>query len=118
MSTREIFSTPNLRKDAKRRGAAPCVVCLGRILPTLSLASLWSVRVLAQASPFETGATALQDNILTLLTPVAVILVIALGVAAMVNRVSWAWSVAAIAGIALSFGAPQIVDWVRGLFGV
>jgi len=73
---------------------------------------------LAQASPFQTGATALQTNLLTLLTPVAVILVIALGVGAMVNRISWGWCIAAIAGIALSFGAPQIVTWIRGMFAV
>lgn len=72
----------------------------------------------AQTSPFETGATALQDNLLTIMTPIAIILVIALGIGAMVNRISWTWAVAAIAGIALTFGAPQIVTWVRGAFGV
>lgn len=72
----------------------------------------------AQASPFQTGATALQSNLLTLLTPVAVILVIALGVMAMVNRISWGWCIAAITGIAIAFGAPQMVSWIRGMFGV
>jgi type IV secretion system protein VirB2 len=72
----------------------------------------------AQASPFQTGATAIQTNLLTIMTPVAVILVIALGIGAMVNRISWSWCFAAIAGIALSFGAPQIVTWIRGMFGV
>src|ERR1700693_5266381 len=42
--------------------------------------------VLAQASPFMTGATALQTNILAWLTPVAVILVMVLGAMAMANR--------------------------------
>ena len=73
---------------------------------------------LAQSSPFQTGATALQTNLLTLLTPVAVILVIALGVMAMVNRISWGWCIAAITGIAIAFGAPQMVGWIRGMFGV
>lgn len=73
---------------------------------------------LAQNSPFQTGASALQSNLLTLLTPVAVILVIGLGVMAMVNRISWAWCIAAIAGIAMAFGAPQMVAWIRGMFGV
>jgi type IV secretion system protein VirB2 len=72
----------------------------------------------AQASPFETGATALQNNLFTIMTPIAIILVIALGIAAMVNRISWTWAVAAIAGIAMTFGAPQIVTWIRGSFGV
>jgi type IV secretion system protein VirB2 len=72
----------------------------------------------AQSSPFMTGATALQTNILAWLTPVAIILVMVLGGMAMANRVSWGWCVAAILGIAISFGAPQIVTWVRGMFGV
>ncbi len=73
---------------------------------------------LAQASPFLTGATALQTNILAWLTPIAIILVMVLGAMAMANRISWGWCIAAILGIAISFGAPQIVAWVRGLFGV
>jgi hypothetical protein len=42
----------------------------------------------AQASPFMTGATALQTNILAWLTPVAIILVMVLGAMAMVNRIA------------------------------
>jgi type IV secretion system protein VirB2 len=73
---------------------------------------------LAQASPFMTGATALQTNLLAWLTPIAVILVMVLGGMAMANRVSWGWCLGAILGIAIGFGAPQIVTWVRGMFGV
>lgn len=73
---------------------------------------------LAQASPFLTGANALQTNILAWLTPIAVILVMVLGGMAMANRISWGWCIAAIIGIAIAFGAPQIVTWVRGMFGV
>ena len=79
---------------------------------------LMPVLALAQTSPFLTGASALQTNILAWLTPVAVILVMVLGGMAMANRISWGWCIAAILGIAISFGAPQIVTWVRGMFGV
>ena len=72
----------------------------------------------AQSSPFLTGATALQSNILTWLTPIAVILVMVLGAMAMANRMSWGWCIGAILGIAIAFGASQIVSWVRGMFGV
>jgi type IV secretion system protein VirB2 len=72
----------------------------------------------AQESPFLTGATALQTNILAWMTPVAVILVMILGAMAMANRMSWGWCLCAILGIAIVFGAPQIVTWVRSLFGV
>ena len=72
----------------------------------------------AQASPFLTGANSLQTNILAWATPVAVILVMALGIMAMANRISWGWPVAAMVGIAVVFGAPQMVTWIRGMFGV
>lgn len=73
---------------------------------------------LAQNSPFLVGANSLQANILAWLTPVAIILVMVLGAMAMANRISWGWCLAAILGIAIAFGAPQIVVWVRGMFGV
>jgi type IV secretion system protein VirB2 len=73
---------------------------------------------MAQASPFMTGATSLQTNLLAWLTPIAIILVMVLGGMAMANRVSWGWCIGAILGIAIGFGAPQIVTWVRGMFGV
>jgi hypothetical protein len=41
----------------------------------------------AQSSPFLTGATALQNNILAWLTPVAIILVMVLGAMAMAARI-------------------------------
>jgi type IV secretion system protein VirB2 len=82
---------------------------------------LWAIPIAvaqAQSSPFLTGATALQTNILAWLTPIAIILVMALGAMAMANRISWGWCLGAILGIAIAFGAPQIVAWVRGMFGV
>lgn len=88
-----------------RATAAVLVACA----PVLSL---------AQSSPFLTGATALQTNLLAWLTPIAIILVMALGAMAMANRLSWGWCMGAILGIAIAFGAPQIVAWVRGMFGV
>jgi type IV secretion system protein VirB2 len=84
----------------------------------ISLVSITPELTLAQASPFMTGATALQTNILAWLTPVAIILVMVLGGMAMANRMSWGWCIGAILGIAIAFGAPQIVTWVRGMFGV
>jgi type IV secretion system protein VirB2 len=84
------------------------------LLPALMLPALAA----AQGSPFLTGATALQNNILGWLTPIAVILVMALGAMPMANRLSWGWCIGAILGIAIAFGAPQIVAWVRGMFGV
>jgi type IV secretion system protein VirB2 len=90
-----------------------------RRLGCATLASAAPLLAVAQAtSPFLTGATSLQTNILAWLTPIAVILVMALGAMAMANRLAWGWCLGAILGIAIAFGAPQIVTWVRSMFGV
>jgi type IV secretion system protein VirB2 len=68
-------------------------------------------------SPFMTGATSLQSNILAWLTPIAIILVMVAGGLAMAGRASWGWFIGLIIGIPIAFGAPQIVTWVRGMFG-
>jgi len=74
---------------------------------------------LAQAaSPFATGATNLVTSVITIATPVAVLLVMALGIAAAAGRISWGWPLGVIVGIGLVFAAQPIVTWVRGLFGV
>ena len=54
--------------------------------------------VLAQASPFMTGMTSLQANILAWLTPVAIILVMLLGGMAMASR---------LAQVASTYGAGE-----------
>jgi hypothetical protein len=65
---------------SRRRRAGLGVRGLG--VPALLL----PVVAAAQSSPFLTGATALQNNILAWLTPIAVILIMALGAMAMANR--------------------------------
>ena len=97
---------------------------LRRSLKVLSVSLVFATTLssdfaLAQAtSPFLTGANSLQTNILAWLTPVAIILIMVLGGMAMANRMSWGWCIGAVIGIAIAFGAPQIVTWVRGMFGV
>ena len=93
----------------KGRPIAAAATAIGLVIPSLAA---------AQAGPFSAGALALQNNLLTILGPIAVIAVMILGVAAWFNRISWAWMVGGIGGIVLVFGAPQVVAWVRGLFGV
>ena len=80
--------------------------------------ALVAAEALAQASPFSVGAGAFQGSFLAILTPIAVITVMALGVAAWMNRISWGWAITGVIGIVLVFGAPQVVGWVRGMFGV
>lgn len=106
-----------LQRNAGRVAGARSPVAVALTLSVI-VALIVPQAALAQASPFLTGATALETNILAWLTPVAIILVMVLGGMAMANRISWGWCLGAILGIAIAFGAPQIVSWVRGMFGV
>lgn len=99
-----------LRGTLRRTTLQGLLLCFVVLLPELAFAQA--------TSPFLTGANALQTNILAWLTPIAIILVMVLGGMAMANRMSWGWCIGAIIGIAIAFGAPQIVTWVRGMFGV
>ncbi len=85
------------------------------LIPAIAL--LLPQFVFAQTSPFLTGATALQSNILAWLTPIAIILVMVAGGLAMAGRVSWGWFIGLVIGIPIAFGAPQIVTWIRSMFG-
>ncbi len=106
------------RLEMHRLGVNRSGVCTALRTGAALLAGCMPGLACAQASPFMTGATALQSNLLAWLTPVAIILVMVLGAMAMANRMSWGWCIGAILGIAIGFGAPQIVSWVRGMFGV
>lgn len=72
----------------------------------------------AQQSPFDTGANSLVTFALAIATPIAILVVIGAAIAAAVGRISWGWVLGAIVGIAAIFGSPQIVTWIRGMFGV
>jgi hypothetical protein len=65
------------------RANARCILSIGIGIAALAICT----PVLAQTSPFLTGATALQSNILAWLTPIAIILVMVLGAMAMANRI-------------------------------
>ena len=74
--------------------------------------------VLAQSSPFETGANSLVTEFIAIATPIAILLVMGLGIAAATGRISWGWPLLVLLGIGIVFGAPQLVEWGRALFGV
>jgi type IV secretory pathway VirB2 component (pilin) len=86
----------------------------------LSLAAILVLPATAfsQASPFDTGASSLVSFALTIATPIAILIVIGLAIAAAVGRIAWGWVIGAIVGIAAIFGSPQIVAWIRSMFGV
>jgi type IV secretion system protein VirB2 len=79
---------------------------------------LFSQVVWAQSSPFETGANSLVTEFIAIATPIAILLVMGLGIAAATGRISWGWPLLVLLGIGIVFGAPQLVAWGRALFGV
>jgi type IV secretory pathway VirB2 component (pilin) len=85
---------------------------------SLTAMSLLPTIAFAQASPFDTGASSLVNFALTIATPIAILIVIGLAIAAAVGRIAWGWVIGAIVGIAAIFGSPQIVAWIRSMFGV
>jgi type IV secretion system protein VirB2 len=84
----------------------------------LGFSFLTPVVAFAQSSPFDTGANSLVSFALTIATPIAVLIVIGLAIAAAVGKIAWGWVIGAIVGIAAIFGSQQIVAWIRQLFGV
>jgi type IV secretory pathway VirB2 component (pilin) len=85
-------------------------------LPLIAL--LLPGAVLAQGSPFDTGANSMVNFALNIATPIAVLVVIGLGIAAAVGRIRWGLAIGAIVGIAMVFGATQVVPWIRTMFAV
>lgn len=102
----QVTDTKNKNRDSAR---LPWLCAVTSLVPAV---------VLAQSSPFNTGASSLLSFTLTIATPIAALIVIALAIAASVGKISWGWVIGAIVGIAAIFGAPQIVAWIRSLFGV
>ncbi|HMN43825.1 MAG TPA: TrbC/VirB2 family protein [Povalibacter sp.] len=90
---------------------------LGSVATVAVALSLYVSSVLSQ-SVFDTGASSMVDWVLTIATPIAIIVVIGAGVAAMIGKITWSWVVGGLVGIGVIFGAPQIVPWVRDMFGV
>lgn len=86
----------------------------------LALAALFALapEFAFAGSPFATGAQATQQQLTSILTPIAAVAVMVSGAMAWFGRLSWWWMVAVVIGTVLVFGGPQIVSWIRGLFGV
>lgn len=73
---------------------------------------------LAMAEPWDDAANkVLQIFTGGLARTIAVIAVVALGIAALVGKLSWQWAIYIIIGIVLIFGAPAIVDYIISATG-
>jgi type IV secretion system protein VirB2 len=90
------------------------------VLRCLALAGLCGAPavVWGQTSPFDTGATSLVDFMLGLGRPIAIVGIFIVAIAAWARQLSLGGVFLGLVVIAVLFGAPQIVDWIRSLFGV
>lgn len=83
----------------------------------VSLLAIIAPMAFAQV-PFAAGATTLTADVLAVVTPIAGLALIAVGVVCWFGKISWMWFAGLVVGIVLVFGNQQIVSWIRGLFGV
>jgi type IV secretion system protein VirB2 len=90
-----------------------------RCIASLSLGALALIPVLAfAAAPFTAAASGLTTDVMTIITPLAGLAVIVIGLLALINVIHWAWLGGALIGMGLIFGNAQVVAWFRGLMGV
>ncbi|MDF0606780.1 TrbC/VirB2 family protein [Neisseriaceae bacterium TC5R-5] len=68
---------------------------------------------IAMAAPWDSAATQVLGIFTSGLTrTIAIIAVIACGIAALAGKLSWDWAIKIIIGIVLIFGSTAIVDYV------
>lgn len=85
-----------------------------KITAVIVLAALFmAFPEIAAAAPWDSAA----DKVLAIFTggltrTLAIIAVIACGIAAIAGKLSWDWAIKIIIGIVLIFGAAAIVDYV------
>ncbi len=87
-----------------------------RALAFMAFLSILAVSVApeaAMAAPWDTAATSILGIFTSGLTrTIAIIAMIALGIAALAGKLSWDWAIKIIIGIVLIFGSAAIVDYI------
>jgi type IV secretory pathway VirB2 component (pilin) len=103
---RTTIAADKARKvDVDRRAAKTMMLmalCLAAVLPGLAVAGPWDTMGTQVLAIFTGGLT----------RTIAIITVIACGIAAMAGKLSWDWAIKIIVGIVLIFGAAAIVDYL------
>jgi type IV secretory pathway VirB2 component (pilin) len=84
-----------------------------RALALIGIGMFCVIPELALAGPWDSMAT----QVLSILTggltrTIAIITVIACGIAAMAGKLPWDWAIKIVVGIVLIFGATSIVDYL------
>ena len=79
----------------------------------LAIGAVWVIPETAIAAPWDSTATQILGIFTGGLTrTIAIISVIACGIAAIAGKLSWDWAIKIIVGIILIFGAASIVDYI------
>ncbi len=86
---------------------------LEKLLILLAMGAVLVIPETAMAAPWDSTATKILDIFTGGLTrTIAIISVIACGIAAIAGKLSWDWAIKIIVGIILIFGAASIVDYI------
>lgn len=91
-------------ETSKRTVGCMAVLAIGAfaLMPEIALAAPWDSTATSILAIFTGGLT----------RTIAIIAVIACGIAAIAGKLSWDWAIKIIVGIVLIFGAAAIVDYV------
>ncbi|PZN83155.1 MAG: conjugal transfer protein [Candidatus Methylumidiphilus alinenensis] len=86
---------------------------LGNIFILIAISAVFLLPETAMATPWDSTS----QQILAIFTggltrTIAIISVIACGIAAIAGKLSWDWAIKIIVGIVLIFGAASIVDYI------
>ena len=91
---------------------------LVKLMILLAIGAVLVIPETALAAPWDSTATKVLDIFTGGLTrTIAIIAVIACGIAAIAGKLSWDWAIKIIVGIILIFGAVSIVDYFIGAAG-
>ena len=91
---------------------------LKKVLILLTISAVFLIPETAMATPWDSTS----QQILAIFTggltrTIAIISVIACGIAAIAGKLSWDWAIKIIVGIVLIFGAAAIVDYIIAAAG-
>ena len=91
---------------------------LGNIFILIAISAVFLLPETAMATPWDSTS----QQILAIFTggltrTIAIISVIACGIAAIAGKLSWDWAIKIIVGIILIFGAAAIVDYIIAAAG-
>jgi type IV secretion system protein VirB2 len=112
MNITTLFSTMNVKMALAANKAARRNKAAG-FLMMLALAFLAVMPEVAMAAPWDGVAEKVLEIFTGGLTrTLAIIAVIACGIAAIAGKLSWDWAIKIIIGIVLIFGSAAIVDYV------